>query len=213
MIDFFLRRPIFAAVCSIVIVFAGLISIPLLPIAQFPKIAPPVVTVNATYIGASAQAVEDSVTIPLEEAINGVQGLRYIASRSGNDGSSSITCTFALERDLDAATNDVQNAVQTATAHLPTEVTLTGVTVSKNAGSFLLGIGFSSHDPHTTALFLSNYAALYIRDSLKRVPGVSDVIIFGERKYAMRLWVDPKKLADNNLDAQEIGRASCRERV
>ena len=204
MIDFFLRRPIFAAVCSIVIVFAGLICIPLMPVAQFPKIAPPVVTVRASYIGASAQAVEDSVTIPLEEAINGVQGLRYIASQSGNDGSSSITCTFNLDRDLDAATNDVQNAVQTATAHLPAEVTLTGVTVSKNAGNFILGIGFSSHDPHTTSLFLSNYAALYIRDALKRVSGVSDVIIFGERKYAMRLWVDPKKLADNNLDAQDI---------
>ena len=96
MIDFFLRRPIFAAVCSIVIVIAGLICIPILPIAQFPKVAPPVVTVRASYLGASAQAVEESVTIPLEEAINGVQGLRYIASQSSNDGSSTITCTFNL---------------------------------------------------------------------------------------------------------------------
>jgi HAE1 family hydrophobic/amphiphilic exporter-1 len=203
-IDFFLRRPIFAAVCSIIIVFAGLICIPILPVAQFPRIAPPVVTVRASFIGASAQAVEDSVTIPLEEAINGVQGLRYITSQSGNDGSSSITCTFNLDRDLDAATNDVQNAVQTASAILPSEVTLSGITVSKNAGNFILGIGFSSRDPQTTSLFLSNYAGLYIKDALKRVPGVSDVIIFGERKYAMRLWIDPKKLADNNLDAQDV---------
>jgi HAE1 family hydrophobic/amphiphilic exporter-1 len=203
-IDFFLRRPIFAAVCSILVVLAGLICLPLLPVAQFPKIAPPVVTVSATYIGASAQAVEDSVTTPLEEAINGVQGLRYISSQSGNDGSSSIVCTFNLERDLDAATNDVQNAVQSALARLPNEVKLTGVTVSKNAGNFIMGIGFSSHDPHTTSLDLSNYADLYIKNYIKRINGVSDVIIFGQRKYAMRLWLDPKRLADNHLDANDV---------
>ena len=213
MIDFFLRRPIFAAVCSIVIVIAGLICIPILPIAQFPRVAPPVVTVRASYLGASAQAVEESVTIPLEEAINGVQGLRYIASQSSNDGSSTITCTFNLERDLDAATNDVQNAVQTAIARLPQQVTLTGVTVGKNAGTFVMAMGFSSTDPNTTALFLSNYAALHIRDDLKRVTGVSDVIIFGERKYAMRLWVDPKRLADNNLDAQDVVNALTEQNV
>jgi len=213
LIDFFLRRPIFAAVCSIVIVIAGLICIPILPVAQFPKIAPPVVSVKAVYLGASAQAVEDSVTIPLEEAINGVQGLRYMSSQSSNDGSSTITVTFNLERDLDAATNDVQNAVQTAIARLPQQVTLTGVTVGKNAGSFVMGIGFSSHDRNTTALFLSNYAALHIRDELKRVNGVSDVIIFGERKYAMRLWVDPKRLADNNLDAQDVVNALAEQNV
>jgi HAE1 family hydrophobic/amphiphilic exporter-1 len=212
-IDFFLRRPIFAAVCSIVIVIAGLICIPILPIAQFPKVAPPVVTVRASYLGASAQAVEESVTIPLEEAINGVQGLRYIASQSSNDGSSTITCTFNLERDLDAATNDVQNAVQTAIARLPQQVTLTGVTVGKNAGTFVMAMGFSSTDPNTTALFLSNYAALHIRDDLKRVTGVSDVIIFGERKYAMRLWVDPQRLADNNLDAQDVVNALTEQNV
>jgi len=212
-IDFFLRRPIFAAVCSIVIVIAGLICIPILPIAQFPRVAPPVVTVRASYLGASAQAVEESVTIPLEEAINGVQGLRYIASQSSNDGSSTITCTFNLERDLDAATNDVQNAVQTAIARLPQQVTLTGVTVGKNAGTFVMAMGFSSTDPNTTALFLSNYAALHIRDDLKRVTGVSDVIIFGERKYAMRLWVDPKRLADNNLDAQDVVNALTEQNV
>jgi HAE1 family hydrophobic/amphiphilic exporter-1 len=203
-IDFFLRRPIFAAVCSVIIVLSGLVCIPLLPIAQFPKIAPPVVTVQAIYTGASAQAVEDSVTIPLEEAINGVQGLRYMTSQSSNAGTSSITCTFYLERDLDSATNDVQNAVQTAIARLPNEVKLTGVTVSKNAGNFVMGIGFSSHDPKTSALFLSNYASLYIKNYLKRVKGVSDVIIFGERKYAMRLWLDPKKLADNQLDVNSV---------
>jgi HAE1 family hydrophobic/amphiphilic exporter-1 len=212
-IEYFLRRPIFAAVCSLIIVLAGIVTIPSLPIAQFPKIAPPVVTVQATYTGASAIAVEDSVTTPLEEAINGVQGLRYMSSQSSNDGSMTITCTFNLERDLDAATNDVQNAIQTATARLPNEVKLTGVTVSKNAGNFVMGIGFSSHDKHTTALYLSNYADLYIKNYLKRINGVSDVIIFGERKYAMRLWLDPKKLADNQLTASDVVNALTDQNV
>ncbi len=204
MIEFFLRRPIFAAVCSVMIVLAGLVTIPTLPIAQFPKVAPPVVTVTATYTGASAQAVEDSVTTPLEEAINGVQGLRYISSQSSNDGTSTITCTFDLERDLDLAANDVQNAIQTAQARLPNEVKLTGVVVGKNAGNFVMGIGFTSSNSSTTSLDLSNYADLYIKNDLKRIKGVSDVIIFGERKYAMRVWLDPKKLADYGLAASDV---------
>lgn len=204
MIEFFLRRPIFASVCSVIILLAGVICIPILPIAQFPKIAPPVVTVSATYIGASAQAVESSVTTPLEEAINGVQGLRYISSQSTNAGAMTITCTFNLERDLDQAANDVQNAVNGTLARLPTEVTQTGITVSKNSGSFVMAMGLSSHDKSMSALFLSNYADLYIKNVLKRVPGVSDVIIFGERKYAMRLWLDPKRLADNGLVAGDV---------
>ena len=213
MIDFFLRRPIFAAVCSLIIVLAGLVSIPTLPIAQFPKVAPPVVTVTARYTGASAQAVEDSVTTPLEEAINGVQGLRYISSQSSNDGSSTITCTFALERDLDLAANDVQNAIQTAQARLPNEVKLAGVTVGKNAGNFVMAFGFASHDRSTPSLDLSNYADLYIKNELKRVKGVSDVIIFGERKYAMRLWLDPVKLANQGLAATDVSNALLDQNV
>jgi HAE1 family hydrophobic/amphiphilic exporter-1 len=213
LIEFFLRRPIFAAVASIIVTLAGLVCIPTLPIAQFPRIAPPVVTVTATYTGASALAVEDSVTTPLEEAINGVQGLRYMSSQSSNAGVSTITCTFSLDRDLDAATNDVQNAVQTAEARLPNEVKLTGVTVAKNAGSFVMGIGFASRDPNTTALFLSNYGDLYIKNYLKRLPGVSDVIIFGERKYAMRLWLDTKRLADNQLTATDVVNALTDQNV
>ena len=204
MIEFFLRRPIFAAVCSMIIVLAGLVSIPTLPIAQFPKVAPPVVTVSATYTGASAQAVESSVTIPLENAINGVQGLRYITSQSSNNGSSVITCTFDLERDLDAATNDVQNAIQSAQGVLPNEVKLTGISVAKNAGSFVLGMGFTSSNSALTPLKMSNYVDLYVKNEIKRLKGVSDVVIFGERKYAMRLWLDPKKLADNGLAATDV---------
>ncbi len=207
MIDFFLRRPIFAAVCSLMVLLAGAISIPTLPIAQFPKIAPPVVTVTAHYTGASAQTVEDSVTTVLEEAINGVQGLRYMSSQSSNNGTSVITCTFDLERNLDLAATDVQNEIQTAQARLPAEVTQAGITVGKNAGDFVIGLGFSSHDKSTSSIFLSNYADLYLKNELKRIKGVSNVIIFGERKYAMRLWLDPRKLADNDLAASDITQA------
>jgi HAE1 family hydrophobic/amphiphilic exporter-1 len=204
MSDFFLRRPVFAAVCSLLILLAGLIAIPTLPIAQFPQIAPPVVTVTAQYIGASAETVETSVTTPLEEAINGVEGLRYITSTSGNDGSSTITCTFNLNRNLDVAATDVQNAVNTAQARLPSEVKLTGVTISKNSGAFVMGIAMSSHNTSDTPLQLSNYVDLYVVDYLKRVKGVSNIIVFGERKYAMRLWLSPSRLVHYGIGTQDV---------
>ena len=213
MIEFFLRRPIFAAVCSLIILLAGLVSIPTLPIAQFPKVAPPVVTVTSTYVGASAETVEDSVTTILEEGINGVQGLRYLSSQSSNNGTSTITCTFDLERNLDLAATDVQNAIQTVQARLPQEVVAQGITVNKNAGDFVIGLGISSHDTSLTPLVMSNYADLYIKNELKRIQGVSDVLIFGERKYAMRLWLDPKKLADNGLAATDVQSALADQNV
>jgi HAE1 family hydrophobic/amphiphilic exporter-1 len=203
-VEFFLRRPVFATVCSIIILLGGLVAIPSLPIAQFPKIAPPTVTVSATYTGASAEAVESSVTTPLEESINGIQGLRYLTSTSGNDGSSTITAVFSLDRDLDKAATDVQNAITSAQGRLPNEVKLTGVTVAKNSGSFIMALGVWSENPNFTSLNLSNYADLNIRDELRRIPGVGDVIIFGERKYAMRIWVDPRKLADRGLSAGDV---------
>jgi hydrophobic/amphiphilic exporter-1 (mainly G- bacteria), HAE1 family len=201
---FFLRRPIFAAVCSIVVMLAGLIVIPGLPIAQYPRIAPPVVSVNATFIGADAQSVESSVTVPLEEAINGVEGLRYITSQSTNNGLSTITCTFDLTRDLDRATADVQNAVQSAVGLLPATVQQTGVIVTKNSGSFVLAMALTSDNPDFDQIKLSNYADVQIKDVLKRISGVNDVRVFGERKYAMRIWVDPKRLADNGLAASDV---------
>ena len=204
MIDFFLRRPIFAMVCSIVILLLGLVAIPTLPIAQFPNVAPPTVTVAATYTGASATAVEASVTTPLEQAINGVQGLRYISSQSTNQGGSSITATFDLDRDLDQAANDVQNAVNLAQGRLPNEVKLTGVAVSKNNGTFVMGIGVTTTNPATSKEDISNYLENNVINDLQRIPGVSGVQVFGERKYAMRLWVDPKRLADNGLTAGAV---------
>ncbi len=204
MVEFFLKRPIFASVFSLVILLLGIISIPNLPIAQFPNIAPPTVTVRAIYQGASAEAVESSVTTPLEEAINGVQGLRYIASSSGSDGTSQITATFNLDRDLDQAANDVQNAVNLAQARLPNEVKQIGVSVAKNSGTFVIALGVTSTDPRWDPAFLTNYLETNVVNDLKRISGVSDVLVFGERKYAMRLWVDPKRLADNGLTAGDV---------
>jgi HAE1 family hydrophobic/amphiphilic exporter-1 len=182
----------------------GLVCIPLLPIAQFPIIAPPTVTVTATYTGASAQAVEASVVTPLEQSINGVQGLRYIQSQSGNDGSATITCVFNLDRDLDAATNDVQNAVNLANGRLPNEVKQTGVTVSKNStSSYVMAIGMLT-DGRISPVDLSNFVDLNVSNELQRLTGVGNVQVFGDRKYAMRLWVDPKKMADNGVAANDV---------
>jgi HAE1 family hydrophobic/amphiphilic exporter-1 len=212
-IDFFLRRPVFATVCSLVILLLGLVSIPTLPIAQYPNIAPPTVTVSATYTGASAEAVESSVTTPLEEAINGVQGLRYISSQSTSQGGSQITATFNLDRDLDQAANDVQNAVNLAQGRLPNEVKLTGVAVSKNNGTFVMGLGVTSDNPAVDDIYMTNYLENNVVNDLKRIQGVSDVQVFGERKYAMRLWIDPKRLADNGLTAGSVVTALSQQNV
>lgn len=204
MVEFFLKRPVFASVFSLVILLLGIVSIPTLPISQFPNIAPPTVTVAAVYQGASAEAVESSVTTPLEEAINGVQGLRYIQSSSGSDGTSQITATFNLDRDLDQAANDVQNAVNLAQGRLPNEVKLIGVSVSKNSGTFVAALGVTSTDARWDSAYLTNYLENNVVNDLKRINGVSDVRVFGERKYAMRLWVDPKRLADNGLTSGDV---------
>jgi HAE1 family hydrophobic/amphiphilic exporter-1 len=199
----FLTRPVLAAVCSLVILIAGLVVIPTLPLAQYPQIAPPVVTISASYTGASPQAVEAQVTTPLEQAVNTVQGLRYISSQS-TQGTSTITCTFTLETDLDIAAADVQNLVQSAIGQLPATVQQVGVQVSTNSGSFVLGIALTSDTAKYDTLFLSNYAQLNIVNDLSRVSGVSQVRIFGQRQYAMRIWIDPSKLAQQGLDAGDV---------
>jgi HAE1 family hydrophobic/amphiphilic exporter-1 len=203
-IDFFLHRPVFASVCALFIILAGLISIPTLPVAQFPQVAPPVVTVTTTFIGANAQAAEASVTTPLEEAINGVDGLRYITSTTTSDGTSTIVCTFQLDRNIDLAANDVQNQVNNTIGRLPAEVRATGVTVTKNSGTFVLAMGLTSSGARYDRIFISNYAANNIVDVLKRIRGVNDVRIFGERRYAMRLWLDPTRLNQSHLTASDV---------
>ena len=193
-VDFFIKRPVFASVCTIVILLAGAISIPTLPAAQYPEITPPQVNVSANYTGASAEVVENTVTTILEREINGVQGQRYISSSSSNDGSSSITVTFNSTRDQDIAAVDVQNRVSAAEAQLPDTVQQTGITVTKRSDTLLLAFGLYAEKNQYNPIFLSNYADLYLVDALKRIEGVGDVRVFGERRYAMRLWLDPNQL-------------------
>ena len=202
--DVFIRRPVLSIVCSLLVILAGLVSIPTLPIARFPDLAPPAVTVTAFYTGANAQAVESAVTTPLEQAINGVEGMSYITSSSTNSGFATITVTFDVDRDQDLAAVDVQNRVNQALGRMPAEVRQNGISVVKVATGFIGGLGFYSNDNRYSSLFISNYIDLYIRDAIKRVPGVGDVIVFGERKFAMRLWLDPTKLAGRNITAADV---------
>ncbi|MBD2000677.1 efflux RND transporter permease subunit [Leptolyngbya sp. FACHB-541] len=203
-VDFFIKRPVFATVCAIIILLAGAISIPTLPIAQYPEIAPPQVTVTSIYTGADAETVESSVTSILEREINGVQGLRYMSSSSSNTGTSTITVTFDSSRDIDIAAVDVQNRVSVAQPQLPESVQRTGVVVNKESSNFLLAIGVFTEDDRYDPLFLSNYTDLYLVDAIKRIRGVGNVQIFGERQYAMRLWLDPTRLASRNLTPQDV---------
>jgi HAE1 family hydrophobic/amphiphilic exporter-1 len=203
-VDFFIQRPVFATVCALLIVLGGAIAIPTLPIAQFPDLAPPQVVVSSGYIGANAQAVESAVTIPLEQAINGVPGMKYIQSASGNDGSSQITVTFDVSRDVDLASVDVQNRVNQALGRLPNSVKNTGIIITKQASGFVFGAGVYSETAQYDSLFLSNYLDIYVKDSLKRVKGVGDALIFGERKYAMRIWLDPARMSQRGLSATTI---------
>jgi HAE1 family hydrophobic/amphiphilic exporter-1 len=212
-IDFFLHRPVFASVCALFILLAGLISIPTLPVAQFPQVAPPVVTVSTQFIGANAQSAESAVTTPLEEAINGVDGLRYISSTTTSDGTSTIVCTFYLDRSIDLAATDVQAQVNNTMGRLPAAVQATGVTVTKNSGTFVIAMGLSSTDPRYDRIFISNYAANNIVDVLKRIRGVNDVHIFGERRYAMRLWLDPLRLNLNHVTATDVTNALTAQNV
>src|SRR5262245_27261111 len=203
-VDFFIRRPIFATVCALLIILAGGAAIPTLPIALFPDLAPPQVVVATNYIGASAQVVETAVTTPLEQQINGAEGMKYLTSTSGNDGTSMITATFDLTRDPDLAAVDVHNRVNQALGRLPNEVKQTGVIVTKTSQNFVFGAAVYSEDGRYDPQFISNYLDVYVKDALKRVKGVADVFIFGERRYSMRLWLDPARMASRKLTAGDV---------
>ena len=204
MVDFFIHRPVFSTVCALLIILAGAVCIPTLPIAQFPDLAPPQVGVTAVYTRASAQTVESAVTTPLEQQINGAEGMKYITSSSTNDGVSTVTATFDLSRDPDLATVDIENRVNTASGRLPAAVKQVGITVAKTSQNFVFGGAVFSPDQRYSTLFISNYLDVYVRDTLKRVPGVADVLIFGERKYSMRLWLDPVRMAGRSLTADDV---------
>jgi HAE1 family hydrophobic/amphiphilic exporter-1 len=212
-VDTFIRRPILASVCSLVIILAGAIAIPTLPIAQFPELAPPTVTVNAFYQGASAEVVETAVTLPIEQAINGVEGMQYMTSSSGSNGTSTVIVTFDVERDIDVAAVDVQNRVSSVEGRLPNEVKQVGISVTKSGQNFVLAAGVYAETENYDPLFISNYLDRFVRDELQRVPGVGSIVIFGERKYAMRLWLDPDRLAGRGLTAGEVVNALREQNV
>jgi hydrophobic/amphiphilic exporter-1 (mainly G- bacteria), HAE1 family len=207
---YFIKRPILATVCSVVITLLGIACIPTLPVAQYPDISPPQISVTSAYVGANAEVVESTVTNILERELNGINGVKFIKSTSANDGVSSINLTFDLSRNQDLAAVDVQNRVSTVLSRLPGPVTQTGVQVTKTNNNFLLAIGLYAERDEKTGqdvyddVYLSNYADLYIVEAIRRLKGVGEVQIFGERKYAMRLWLDPERLASRSLTAQDV---------
>src|SRR4029453_10656253 len=211
--DLFIRRPILATVCSTMIILAGLIAIPTLPLARYPDLTPPSVNVVAVYTGANAQAVESAVTTPLEQVINGVEGMQYMRSSSTNTGICTITVTFEVGRNADLAAVDGQNRVNQALGRMPVEVRTNGISVTKQTAGFIGAIGFYTDDDRYDLLFISNYIALYVRDAFKRVPGVGNVIIFGERKFAMRLWLDPTRLAGRGITPSDVVNALREQNV
>jgi len=212
-VDFFIHRPVFATVCALLINLSGAVCIPNLPVAMYPTLTPPTVSVTTNYVGANADTVEKAVTIPIEEAINGVEGMRYINSSSTNSGTSTITTTFQTGYSLDIAAVDVQNRVASVQGRLPAAVNATGITISKTNYNFVFGAGFFTRDGRYSTEFISNYLDVYVKDALKRVPGVGDTMIFGERKYAMRVWLDPVRMAARGLTATDVVNALVEQNV
>jgi hydrophobe/amphiphile efflux-1 (HAE1) family protein len=207
MSNFFIERPIFATVMAIVIVLAGLVAAKILPIAQYPEIAPPTVTVTATYPGASADTLAKTVAAPIEEQLSGVENMLYYSSSSTSNGQATITATFEVGTDIDKATFNVNNRVQLATPRLPQEVVRNGITVAKRSNNFLMAAALNSPNSTYDALFLSNYATLNVLDELKRLPGAGDVIVFGARDYSMRVWLQPDRMAQLGITTGDIAAA------
>jgi multidrug efflux pump len=201
---FFINRPIFASVLSIVIVLAGSIALFTLPVAQYPEIAPPTVEVSAYYPGANAQVVADTVAAPIEQQVNGVEGMMYMSSQCTNDGNYTLTVTFKQGSDLNISQVLVQNRESLAEPILPDLVKRRGISVKKKSPNVLMIVNLFSKDSSRTNLELSNYATIQIRDELSRLPGVGDISYLGQRDYSMRLWLDPQKLAAYNLNPQDV---------
>src|SRR6185312_5653813 len=204
---FFIDRPIFAAVLSIFMVLAGLAAIRVLPIAQYPEIAPPVVTVRAIYPGASAEVLEQTVAAPLENQINGVERMIFMSSNSSSNGIVEINVTFDIGTNIDQAAINVNNRVRQAEPRLPLEVRRQGVTVDKNSTAFLQVLAFNSPDGSLDDLYVSNYVTLNVLDTIKRIPGTTNVQIFGAKDYAMRIWLRPDRMAQLKLTTSDLLRA------
>src|SRR4029078_3025624 len=204
---FFIDRPIFAAVLSFFIVLARLAAMPVLPIAQYPEIAPPVATCSAIYPGASAEVLEQTVASPLENQINGVENMIYMASTSTSQGVVQIQITFDIGTDADKAALNVNNRVKQAEARLPLEVRRQGVTVEKGSSAFLQVLAFYSPEGRHDGVFISQYVTMNVRDLVKRVPGTTNVQVFGAKDYAMRIWVQPDRLTQLRLPPTDVVRA------
>src|SRR5271154_4186380 len=204
---FFIERPIFAAVLSIVITLAGAVAVFNLPVAQYPPITPPSINVQCNYAGASAQVVADSVAAPIEQQVNGVEGMMYMVSQSNNDGSYQLTVTFKPGVNLNFAQVLVQNRINLALPNLPDVVKQAGVTTRKRNPDILQVIAIYSPSGRYDQLYLSNFATIKIADELRRVQGVGDVTLFGQQDYSMRLWIDPEKLASLGMTAAEVANA------
>src|SRR5512147_1306608 len=201
---FFIERPVLANVLAILMVVIGAVALLDLPVAQYPDVVPPTVQVTTRYPGASAKTVVDTVALPIEQQVNGVEDMIYMQSYSGADGTYTLTVTFKIGTDLNFAQVLVQNRVSSALASLPQSVQNQGVTVQKKSTSILLFVTLTSPDARYDSLFLSNYATINIRDELSRLPGVGNVTVFGAGQYSMRVWLDPNKLQARNLMPQDV---------
>src|SRR6478672_6248050 len=204
---FFIDRPIFASVLSIVFLILGAVAFVRLPIAQYPEIAPPTITVTGQYPGASAEVVASTVVTPIEQQINGVENMIYIASNSTADGRFSIAVSFELGTNLDIAQVQVQNRVAIAQPRLPADVRNIGVTVTKSSPDLMMVVHLYSPDKSRDSLFISNYATLEIKDTVTRVDGVGSITVFGSRDYSMRIWLDPDRLQSLNMTATDVTQA------
>ena len=201
---FFIDRPIFASVLSIIMVILGAVAYARLPVAQYPEIAPPIINVTGQYPGASADVVAATVVAPMEEQINGVENLLYISSNSSADGRFTIAVSFELGTNLDIAQVQVQNRVAIAQPRLPADVRQVGVTVNKSSPDLMMVVHLYSPDKSRDTLFISNYATLEIKDRLTRIDGVGSITVFGSRDYAMRVWLDPDRLQSLGLTAADV---------
>src|SRR5437763_2041529 len=210
---FFIDRPIFASVLSIVITLAGGVAVFTLPIAQYPDVTPPTVQVTALYPGANALTVLDTVAAPIEEQVSGVEGMMYMSSRCTNDGAYNLTVTFKLGTDSDMAQVLVQNRVSLALPVVPALVQNEGINVKKMTPNTLMIVNLISPDNRYDSIFLSNYATIYVRDELGRLPGVANITYLGQRDYSLRAWLDPDKLAALNLTASDVVAAIAQQNV
>src|SRR4051812_35196243 len=201
---FFIDRPIFASVLSVVFVILGAVAFARLPVAQYPEIAPPVINVSGQYPGASSEVVASTVVAPIEEQINGVENMLYVSSNSSGDGRFSIQVTFDIGTNLDIAQVQVQNRVSIAQPRLPADVRNIGVTVTKSSPDLMMVVHLVSPDKSRDPLFVSNYATLEIKDVVTRVDGVGSLTVFGSRDYSMRIWLDPARLQSLGLTASDV---------